>query len=286
MNVKTINLTGGETKVSFDANYPYFWVQNFSDSDVYMSVSPNITPDADGVILIPAKSGGSTGDVGQTNTVYLSGSGKVQIFAQYNAVCPFKSAAKGGDGKICSHITDGLVYQTGMGYKGNFDFSTDIILSKPVTVEFCGVYTNIPSTDKKGRWFEIDYHFSNLAAFMASQNNDFLEIFYEGYVNGLNDWILDGETGITIAPNEYATISAVHTETSLLLYKNGMFVKAFNATKKYEQFDMRSIYIMCAPSTNSRDLNGSVNLRIYNRKLTDSEILHNANVDKSMYFRR
>lgn len=27
MNVKTITLTGGETTVKFDANYPYFWVQ-------------------------------------------------------------------------------------------------------------------------------------------------------------------------------------------------------------------------------------------------------------------
>lgn len=97
-NVKTITLTGGETAVKFDANYPYFWVQNFSDSDMYMSVSPNIVPDADGVILVPAKCGRSTGDVGQTNTLYISGSGKVEITAQYNAVCPyFKYAGKGGE---------------------------------------------------------------------------------------------------------------------------------------------------------------------------------------------
>ena len=97
-DVKTVELTGTETAVTFSQGHPYYWVQNFSDSDMYMSVSPKIVPNADGVIRIPANSGRSTGDVGQTNTLYILGSGKVEITAQYNAVCPyFKYTAKGGE---------------------------------------------------------------------------------------------------------------------------------------------------------------------------------------------
>lgn len=113
-NVKTTELTGVETAVKFDKNYSCFWVQNLGDSNVLMSVSPGIVPDADGVMLIPAKSGRSTGDVGQVDTLYLSGSGKVEITAQYNAVCPFfKYAGKGGDGNAESNIlpnSEGLTY--------------------------------------------------------------------------------------------------------------------------------------------------------------------------------
>ena len=70
-NVKTIELTGSETEVRFGKNYPYFWVQNYGSEDIYMSLTPNIVPDADGVIRIPAGSGRSSGDVGQTDVLYL-----------------------------------------------------------------------------------------------------------------------------------------------------------------------------------------------------------------------
>lgn len=97
-NVKTVTLTGGEVAVKFDRNYPYFWVQNLGDSDVYLSTSPCIVPGADEVMLVSPKCGRSSGDVGQTDTLYLSGSGKVEITPQFNAVCPFfKYSGEGGD---------------------------------------------------------------------------------------------------------------------------------------------------------------------------------------------
>jgi len=95
---KTITLTGEEIAVKLDKAYPYIWVQNLGDSDVYMSVKPGIVPEADGVITVPAGGGASTGEVEQTNTVYFLGSGKVEVSPQFNAFCPFfKAAGKGGD---------------------------------------------------------------------------------------------------------------------------------------------------------------------------------------------
>lgn len=284
MNVKTIILTGGEVAVTFEDSYPYYMITNMGDGEIYASGNPGIVPYADGVYTVltgvetrisPERSG---------NTVYLRGSGKVQIRAETIAVpTSFKRAAKGGDtGAWNSYKVDGLIYQSvgilGI-YKNSCNFQSDINLDKPLTVEFCGVYTNIPSTDKKGRWFEVVK--SRQISFSASQNNDILEIYYDGW----NDWILDGETGITIAPNEYATISAIITDTSLLLYKNGIFVKTFDATRYLQQLSVESISFMYSELRYDRALDGNVkSLRIYNRKLTDSEILHNANVDKSIYF--
>jgi len=108
--MKTITLTGTETSVQFDKKYPYIWVRNHGENDVYMSVKPNIVPDADGVIFIPAGSGASTGDESQTDVLYLLGSGKVEVSPQFNAVCPFfKSAGKGG-GESSSEYPDDLKF--------------------------------------------------------------------------------------------------------------------------------------------------------------------------------
>lgn len=106
-NTKTVPLLGGETAVKFGENYSHFWVLNLGDSDILMSPSPGIVPGADGVMLIPAGSGRSSGDLGQANTLYFSGSGKVEITPQHNAVCPFfKRAGKGGDGNACDNSTN------------------------------------------------------------------------------------------------------------------------------------------------------------------------------------
>ncbi len=98
--VKTITLTGSETKVKFDVKYPYFWVHNLGNSDIYMSVKPGIVPDSDGISLIPANGGKCSGDVGvgQIDTLYFLGEGKIEVSPQFNAVCPFFKAVKGGDG--------------------------------------------------------------------------------------------------------------------------------------------------------------------------------------------
>ncbi len=109
--VKTITLTGSETEVKFDGKYPYFWVHNPGKSDIYMSVKPGIVPDSDGVSLIPAGGGRSSGDVGvgQVDTLYFLGEGKIEVSPQFNAVCPFFKAAKGGDDDF---LLNGFIYSS------------------------------------------------------------------------------------------------------------------------------------------------------------------------------
>ncbi len=122
-NVKTIELSGTETAVRFGENYPYFWVRNCGSEDVYMSLSPDVVPDADGVIRIPARSGRSSGDVGQANVLYFIGSGKIEITPQHNAVCPFfKPAAKGGDEPLPAAF---LPHSEGLTYYFDFENGAD-----------------------------------------------------------------------------------------------------------------------------------------------------------------
>ncbi len=52
--VKTVSLSGDEVMVTFSEEYPYFWVQNLSNYDVHISVSPNIQAFADGVYHLPS----------------------------------------------------------------------------------------------------------------------------------------------------------------------------------------------------------------------------------------
>lgn len=106
MNTKTITLTSEETAVRFDISYPYFWVINHGDSNVYMSDSPGIVPGADGVVAVPAGGGRSSGDVGQISTLYFLGSGEIEVIPQFNAACPvFNPKRKGGENVL---ITPGL----------------------------------------------------------------------------------------------------------------------------------------------------------------------------------
>lgn len=279
-NTKMIELTGEEIQVYFSSAFPYFWLRNDGSGTVLMSVSPNIEEGKDGVIEVLAGSSAGTmhGYNATATDLYLLGTGKVQIMATYSPENPFRKARKGGDGNvISSYISNGLVYQSGGDYKNICTFSNVVNLEKSATVEFCGVYTSIPSTDQKGRWFDfVEYAKSN--TFSAAQYDDILEIFY-------GKWFAGGQTGITIVPNEYVTISAVCNDTSMSLYKNGIFVDIFDTTDYPQELNVKEISFMHGLTTSNRELNGSLkSLRIYNRTLTENEILHNANADKFMYF--
>lgn len=94
--IKTVNLSG-EQKVSFAAKHIYFWVQNFSTSEVLMSTESGVADGKDNVLIVPVGGAGYVHSGIGTNDVYLSGNGKVQVYATDNAFCPFKSGQKGGD---------------------------------------------------------------------------------------------------------------------------------------------------------------------------------------------
>ena len=91
----TVTLTGAAEKVTLPASYGWVWVKNMSEGDIFAGLSEDISEGADGVMVIPS------GECGRIQTdgffsVYLLGSGNVQIVGQNYADCPFKSAAKGG----------------------------------------------------------------------------------------------------------------------------------------------------------------------------------------------
>lgn len=94
--IKTVNLSGEQT-VSFAAKHIYFWVQNLSTSEVLMSTESGVADSKDNVLIVPVGGAGYVHSGIGTNDVYVSGNGKVQVYATDNAFCPFKPGQKGGD---------------------------------------------------------------------------------------------------------------------------------------------------------------------------------------------
>lgn len=95
--VTTVDLAAGTPQtIEFSGAYPYYWIDNKSDSDVYASLG---TPEAgtDGTYTIAAGSQLRISGGAFNTKLSLLGSGKVQVIASSIANCPFKAARKGGD---------------------------------------------------------------------------------------------------------------------------------------------------------------------------------------------
>ena len=74
----------------------YAWIKNKSDNSIFVSADSKCSPNADGTAEI------YPGDcvmmnMPDTNMLYFSGSGDVEIHAGDIAVCPFKYSSEGGD---------------------------------------------------------------------------------------------------------------------------------------------------------------------------------------------
>lgn len=94
--VATIPLISGEVnEVRFNRGYPYYEVMNMGDSPVYLSGDKECIAEADGVYTVPA-GGGKVARL-DSNTIYLSGSGVVQVTGKNEAEPSFKSSSKGGE---------------------------------------------------------------------------------------------------------------------------------------------------------------------------------------------
>lgn len=92
INTKTIELTANiVSKINFDKKYPYIYIKNFGDTDVYASELDDIAPDKDGVTRI------SSGTVGLIyrdcviDDVYVMSSNncKIEIIGAYDANLSF-----------------------------------------------------------------------------------------------------------------------------------------------------------------------------------------------------
>ena len=96
MTSKTITLSGEEIKVEYSGG-ANAWLRNDGTAAVYASASAGITAGADGVVSIPAWQ--SAAIYGACGTVYLLGTGSVQLVGSDYTACPFKiSAQSSGSG--------------------------------------------------------------------------------------------------------------------------------------------------------------------------------------------
>ncbi len=93
MTSKTIPLTGGEIKVEYSGG-ANAWLRNDGTAAVYASASAGISAGADGVVSIPA--GQAAAIYGASGTVYLLGTGSVQLVGSDYTSCPFKTSAQSG----------------------------------------------------------------------------------------------------------------------------------------------------------------------------------------------
>ena len=98
MTSKTIALSGAEIRVNYSGG-TNAWLRNDGTTVVYASTMPGVTAGADGVVSIPA--GQAAAIYGACGTVYLLGTGMVQLVGSDYTACPFKvSTSTGGESGV------------------------------------------------------------------------------------------------------------------------------------------------------------------------------------------
>ena len=98
MTSKTIVLTGEEIRADYSGG-TNAWLRNDGTATVYASAAPGVTAGADGVVSIPA--GQAVRIDGACRTVYLLGTGSIQLVGSDYTACPFKvSTSTGGESGV------------------------------------------------------------------------------------------------------------------------------------------------------------------------------------------
>lgn len=106
-NVKTTTLSGTETKVTLPQNYPFCFIANMSEAEIYASGNPGVVPYADGVYTVPAGTEIRISPEASGDTLWLLGSGKVQIRGEEIAApTSFKRSVKGGESSFSGDYND------------------------------------------------------------------------------------------------------------------------------------------------------------------------------------
>lgn len=93
---QTVTLTGEEVCVEFDHLGSYFWIFNNKDSEIWVSLKPNINtiPDEQGVIddAVSLSSAGSGVRLDDNHTpirkMYLKGTGEAEVWLTSHKGCP------------------------------------------------------------------------------------------------------------------------------------------------------------------------------------------------------
>lgn len=86
----TVNLDGTECEVVFSSGYNVFSVK--SENTVTMALESGKSQDDDGVINVPAGDSRMYPHMRGLKSVFITGTGKVEVFASNEAINPFKSA--------------------------------------------------------------------------------------------------------------------------------------------------------------------------------------------------
>ena len=200
MTSKTIALTGDETRVDYGCG-TNVWLRNDGTDVIYASTSPGITAGADGTASIPA--GQAMRIDGTCGTVYLLGTGSVQLVGSDYTACPFKtSTSTGGESgvdevaraAISAHSANTDIHVTAAEKTAWNGLSNPNLLINPnFAINQRGITTADGGTDKT---YIADHWYVSRAA--ASNDGGVITAAWDG-VNGVEGYLqqqIEGTAGL------------------------------------------------------------------------------------------
>lgn len=276
--IKTVTLSGAEVCVTGLGGQNAI-VKNLSSGAVFASAGTGVDQGADGVAEIPAGSGEVLLDV--NGTVYLKGTGSVQVTGTNYATPNFKQPSSGtsGGGSVSDVVQENLIWSfTGDHGKARISLSDGLPITENLTIEVCANYTSFASDEHKGRFFEATPGSVTALVFAQSEEN------FEYAINGV--WTSGEKSGLKIAVNTTNTISLVISGSDQQLYCNSEYISSgTNNLADISSTERLKIVRIRDSMVSNRSINGTVfAVRIYDRALTPGEIAMNYASDYAKYF--
>ena len=304
MKIKTVTTVDGINSVDFGDNAPrFYWFKNLSDSTLYVSSNPNMIVGGDDVSELQPKS--STAIETTAGIVYVLGAGKVEIHNTDSKFCPFRGTAVvsgGGESEEgIGYISDGLIIYTMMDDRDNIWMNNpykDEILNR--TVNCCNgsgglgyrnlgphpgvaqlasgftlqVLCRTSSSGSYGEAFGVTHGGSAYTSASLGRSSDgYFAISCDGGIALITDKLINDD--------KWHMLNAAYADGLLKMYVDGIEVDTKNCTFNIPSFAQICIGLW---DTNVSKWNGYLaNACIYNRALTDSEIMQNWQTDAHRY---
>ena len=116
MKIKTVSLTGDETKIEFDKCYSFIEINNTGSSEILISAKAGIVRGNDDVIILAPKQIVTVGDAGSPGIkeIYISGNGEIQLIGKNFAEHSFKLPASGGNSDDPAEVLKFLPHPEGI----------------------------------------------------------------------------------------------------------------------------------------------------------------------------
>ena len=311
MRNATVELDGAERAVKFSDNYRCFEVMNDSDDDVYMSIYQGKKAGDDGVITVhPGMSATIAHMRTDIDTVYVTGSGTVQVAAKDTAAPVFKVRSRGGENKPSAkdYVQDGLIAEwdwdnsdvekvTGTSYgTSNAEYVYDDLFKRYVGNVVKGesnfYRTNLPlpgMTTYENFTLQClvkikQYMTNDAGIFGIGRNNEYGAFQLGAYANGL--FAVERANGqirsdFYFELDEWYHIAATYSSGSIFMFVNGKLVGSGYANINPSTGNL-SVGVYVGYSGNSFNQN-IANCCVYKRALMPTEIAENYNVDRVRY---